>query len=34
MHGLAKLATPMMRLAFEKLGDHTQKQMTQILTRL
>ena len=34
MHGLAKLATPVMKLVFEKLGNDTQKQMTRVLNRL
>jgi carbon monoxide dehydrogenase subunit G len=34
MHGVAKLATPAMKLLFEKLGNDTEKQMTEVLNRL
>ncbi len=34
MHGLAKLATPVMKLEFEKLAGETEKQMTEALERL
>jgi len=34
MHGLAKLATPLMKLEFEKLGTQTEKQLTEVLARL
>jgi carbon monoxide dehydrogenase subunit G len=34
MHGIAKLATPAMKLLFEKLARDTEKQMTEVLNRL
>jgi carbon monoxide dehydrogenase subunit G len=34
MHGVAKLATPAMKLLFEKLAGDTEKQMTEVLNRL
>jgi carbon monoxide dehydrogenase subunit G len=34
MHGLAKLATPVMRIEFEKLGDETAARLTDALNRL
>jgi carbon monoxide dehydrogenase subunit G len=34
MHGLAKLATPVMKLEFEKLAGQTEKQLTGVLTGL
>lgn len=34
MHGVAKLATPVMKLEFEKLANDTEKQMTLVLNRL
>ncbi len=34
MHGAAKLATPAMKLLFEKLGNDTQKQLTEVLDGL
>lgn len=34
MHGAAKLATPIMKVVFEKLGGDTEKQMTEVLNRL
>ncbi|GID93456.1 SRPBCC family protein [Amorphoplanes digitatis] len=34
MHGLAKLATPVMRMEFEKLGDETAAGLTDALNRL
>jgi carbon monoxide dehydrogenase subunit G len=34
MHGAAKLATPVMKLAFEKLAGDTEKQMTEVLNKL
>ncbi|WP_375478501.1 SRPBCC family protein [uncultured Jatrophihabitans sp.] len=34
MHGAAKLATPAMKLVFEKLANDTEKQMTEVLNRL
>jgi carbon monoxide dehydrogenase subunit G len=34
MHGVAKLLNPVMKLAFEKLANDTQKQMTSVLNRL
>lgn len=34
MHGVAKLATPAMKLVFEKLAGDTEKQMTEVLNRL
>jgi carbon monoxide dehydrogenase subunit G len=34
MHGLAKLATPVMRIEFEKLGDETAARLTDVLNRL
>ncbi len=34
MHGVAKLATPLMKLEFEKLADQTEQQMTQTLDGL
>ncbi len=33
-HGLAKLADPIMRREFERLGDETVQQMTSVLNRL
>lgn len=34
MHGAAKLATPIVKLVFEKLGNDTEDQMTEALNRL
>lgn len=34
MHGAAKLAAPAMKLLFEKLGNDTEKQMTEVLNGL
>jgi carbon monoxide dehydrogenase subunit G len=34
MHGIAKQATPAVKLAFEKLGNDTEKRMTQVLNDL
>lgn len=34
MHGLAKLATPVMRMEFEKLGDETAARLTAVLNKL
>lgn len=34
MHGVAVLATPAMKLVFEKLANDTEKQMTEVLDRL
>ncbi len=34
MHGVAKLATPVMKLVFEKLGNDTEDDMVQVLDRL
>lgn len=34
MHGAAKLLTPVMKFAFEKLAADTEKQMTTVLNRL
>jgi carbon monoxide dehydrogenase subunit G len=34
MHGAAKLATPLVKLGFEKLGNDTEKQMTEVLNAL
>lgn len=34
MHGLAKLLNPIMKLAFDKLADDTEKQMTKVLNAL
>jgi carbon monoxide dehydrogenase subunit G len=34
MKGLAKLATPAMKLVFEKLANDTEKQLTEVLNRL
>ena len=34
MHGMAKLATPAMKLVFEKLAGDTEKQMTEVLNGL
>ncbi|MEU4216871.1 SRPBCC family protein [Actinoplanes sp. NPDC026623] len=34
MHGLAKLATPVMRIEFERLGDETAARLTGALNRL
>jgi carbon monoxide dehydrogenase subunit G len=34
MHGLAKLATPVMKLIFEKLGNDTENDMVETLNRL
>lgn len=33
MSGVAKLATPAMKLVFEKLGNDTEEQMTEVLNR-
>jgi carbon monoxide dehydrogenase subunit G len=34
MHGLAKLATPVMKIEFEKLGNETAARLTDVLNRL
>lgn len=34
MHGAAKLASPAMKLIFEKLGNDTEKQLTEALNKL
>lgn len=34
MHGAAKLAAPMIKVVFEKIGRDTEKQMTEVLNRL
>jgi carbon monoxide dehydrogenase subunit G len=34
MHGAAKLATPVMKLVFEKLGNDTEQDMVQVLNKL
>ncbi len=34
MHGAAKLATPVVKLEFEKLGRDTEKQLTEVLNKL
>jgi carbon monoxide dehydrogenase subunit G len=34
MHGAAKLAAPAVKLVFEKIGNDTEKQMTEVLNRL
>jgi carbon monoxide dehydrogenase subunit G len=34
MHGAAKLISPAMKLIFEKLGNDTQKQLTEVLNAL
>ena len=34
MHGVAKLATPALKLIFEKLGNDTEKQLTDVLNSL
>lgn len=34
LHGAAKLATPAAKLGFEKLGNDTEKQMTDVLNKL
>ena len=34
MHGLAKLATPVMKIEFAKLGDETASRLAQVLGRL
>lgn len=34
MHGMAKLATPLMKLEFEKLANQTRDQMTEVLNGL
>lgn len=34
MHGAAKLASPAVKLVFEKLGNDTEKQMTDVLNSL
>ena len=34
MHGMAKLATPVMKLVFEKLGNDTEEDMVQVLNKL
>ena len=34
MHGAAKLATPVVKLVFEKIGSETEEQMTQVLNHL
>src|SRR4029078_11533692 len=33
MHGAAKLAAPMIKVVFEKIGRDTEKQMTEVLNR-
>lgn len=34
MHGAARLASPAMKLIFEKLADDTEKQLTEVLAKL
>ena len=34
LHGAAKLATPLAKLGFEKLGNDTEKQLSQVLNEL
>lgn len=34
LHGAAKLATPLAKLGFEKLGNDTEKQLTEVLNGL
>lgn len=34
MHGAAKLATPIVKLVFEKLGNETEDQMSDVLNKL
>ena len=34
MHGAAKLATPIIKLVFEKLGNETEDQMSDVLNKL
>jgi carbon monoxide dehydrogenase subunit G len=34
LHGLAKLATPVMRIEFEKLGNQVAARLTEVLNRL
>ena len=34
MHGVAKLATPVVKLVFEKLGNETEDQMSDVLNGL
>ena len=34
MHGLAKLATPVMKIEFEKLGNETAARITEVLGKL
>ena len=34
MHGLAKLATPVMKIEFEKLGNETVMRLTEVLDKL
>jgi carbon monoxide dehydrogenase subunit G len=34
MHGLAKLATPVMKIEFEKLGTETAARLTEVLNRV
>ena len=34
MHGMAKLATPVMKLIFEKLGNDTENDMVEVLNKL
>lgn len=34
MHGVAMLLNPLMQLAFEKIADDTQKQLTTVLNQL
>jgi len=34
MHGLAKLAAPVMKIEFERLGDETAVRLTEVLNRL
>lgn len=34
LHGVAKLATPVMKIEFEKLGRETEKQLVEVLNKL
>jgi carbon monoxide dehydrogenase subunit G len=34
MHGLAKLASPAIKIVFEKIGNDTKRQMTSVLNAL
>jgi hypothetical protein len=34
MHGAAKLATPAVKVVFEKIGNDTEEQMTKVINQL